>query len=266
MAIAFLNSIIGWLLGIHPALSILIISFVVSVITTVSIKLFTDQGLMKDLRNEMNELQKELKELKNNPKKMTKINERFMETNMKYMSHSMRPTLFTFIPLILVFSWMNSSLGYSPIMPGERFTVAAHFEKGTQGELYMDYPSSITQESKASQEIINDMASWSMTAKEGKYLLNISFMNKTYQKDLIVSSSNEYAPVEKDFKKSFILFSSPGENGLNKITLSNKKILIFADVPIIKDIPWISTWTWFGGYILFSLIFSMAFRKMFSIY
>jgi hypothetical protein len=197
---------------------------------------------------------------------MAKINERFMETNMKYMSHSMRPTLFTFIPLILVFSWMNSSLGYASIMPGEKFTLTAQFEKGTQGEITLAYPQGITSDGKATQDIVNDAAIWSMTAKEGNYLLNVSFKNKTYAKDLIVTANKTYAPVDKDLKKHFLFFSSPGENGLNKLSLSNKKILIFADVPIIKDIPWISTWTWFGGYILFSLIFSMSFRKVFKIY
>ncbi len=266
MAIVLLDNFLFWLLNIHPAVSIFLISLLVSILITFSIKLFTDQRLMKDLRNEMNELQKELKALKNNPKQMSKINSRFMETNMKYMSHSMRPTLFTFIPLILVFGWLNSHLGYAPILPNERFTISAHFEKGIQGILSLKPPVGVNVESNLDQDIINDQASWSMSAKEGEYLFNISFKNKTYSKDVIIGTDKLYAPVEKGFKKNVLFFSSPEENGLNKITVSNKQILIFSDVPVLKDIPWVSTWTWFGGYILFSLIFSMAFRKMFNVY
>jgi hypothetical protein len=153
-----------------------------------------------------------------------------------------------------------------PIMPGERFTVTADFESGTSGEITLMQPENVKVETNLKQQIVNSQASWSMTAEAGKYLLNLSFMDKIYSITTLVTKERTYAPVVKDFKKHFLFFSSPNENGLNQITLSNKKILIFSDVPIIKDLPWINTWTWFGGYILFSLIFSMSLRKVFKVY
>ena len=80
---SFMDPLLGWLLYLHPALGLLIISLIISIITTLAIKFLTNQTLMKDLRNELKELQKEMKELKNNPKKMAKINEKVMETNSK---------------------------------------------------------------------------------------------------------------------------------------------------------------------------------------
>lgn len=261
-----LDFFLGWLLNMHPALAVLVISLILSVIITLSLKLFTDQNLMKDLRNEMNELQKELKELKNNPKRMAKINERFMETNSKYMMQSFRPTLFTFLPLILVFGWLSSNMGYSPLFPDQRFTATLYFEKGTEGSVLLNTPKGIILEGNQLQQIINDQVSWAMKAEEGNYNLTFSFMNKTYVKDVLITTEKTYAPVEKDLKKHFLFFSSPGENGLNKIELSNKKTIIFADVPIMKSIPWVNTWSWFGGYIFFSIVFSMLLRKVFKIY
>jgi uncharacterized membrane protein (DUF106 family) len=51
--------------------------------------------------------QQEVKAHKDNPEKMTEANKKLMSKNLELMKHSMRPTLFTFIPIILVFSWLR---------------------------------------------------------------------------------------------------------------------------------------------------------------
>lgn len=127
MANSFLDPVLGWILYLDPALGILIISLLVSVIINLSIKFLTNQSLMRELKDEMKELQKQMKSLKNNPNKLSKANSRFMETNMKYMSHSMRPTLFTFLPIIVVFGWLNSHIAYYPLAPETPFEVQAFF-------------------------------------------------------------------------------------------------------------------------------------------
>ena len=58
------DTLLGWTLSFHPALSILILSLIVSIIITLAIKFFTDQRLMKDLKEELKELQRQMKELK----------------------------------------------------------------------------------------------------------------------------------------------------------------------------------------------------------
>ncbi|MBI4447344.1 DUF106 domain-containing protein [Candidatus Woesearchaeota archaeon] len=86
---------------------LIIISFILTLIVTLAYKFFTDQKLMKELKEEMKALQKEVKELKDHPEKMMEAQKKAMEKNMKYLMHSMKPTLITFIPIILIFGWLR---------------------------------------------------------------------------------------------------------------------------------------------------------------
>lgn len=263
---AIMDSLLGWLLYLDPALGIIIISLILSLIITFAIKFLTDQNLMKDMRDEMKELQKEMKDLSNNPKKLAKANTRFMETNMKYMNHSMKPTLYTFIPILLVFTWLNSHLGYYPLLPNQPFQIIASFEKPPQAEnislivpegvRLIEGPSFIDETKRA----------WLVEGGLGKHRLTLSSNNFNYSKDILITNERTYEAVEQDYRKHMFFFSSPSEGGLNKIAVGNKKILPFANVPIVKEIPWVSGWSWFGAYVVFSLIFSMALRRMFNIY
>lgn len=268
MSNTFLDPILGWLLLLHPALAIVLVSLLVSLIVTLAIKLFTNQSLMKDLRNELKELQKEMKALKNNPDKMQKVNSRFMETNMKYMSHSMRPTLFTFIPIILVFGWLSSHLGYMPLVPGEPFKVTAIFDEAA-GKVTMTLPEGLSfkdiEGQTSTKDVLYEEVDWLVLGEEGTYQLQIEHMNKVYDKEVIISKSQEYAPVEKDYRKRVLFFSSSNGN-LQKVILDNEKIRPFSTVPVIRDIPWVGSWGWLGVYFLFSIIFSMSLRRVFNIY
>jgi len=89
-----------------------ILSTSISFIITIVYKLMTDQNLMKQLKDEMKELQNEMKELRNNPEKMMEVQKKAMQTNSKYMMQSMKSTLITFIPIILIFGWMNANIAY----------------------------------------------------------------------------------------------------------------------------------------------------------
>ncbi|MFH2020801.1 MAG: EMC3/TMCO1 family protein [archaeon] len=264
---SFLDPILGWMLVIHPALAIFLISVIVSLVITLAIKYMTNQSLMKDMRNEMKDLQKEMKKLKNNPKRMSQINDRFMEINMKYMSSSMKPTLFTFIPIILVFGWLQAHIGYYPINPEMPFEYTVTFEDSARGFATLKLPDGLRiLEGDSTRELLRSDLSWTLAGSEGEHTIVLEYMNATYEKKVLVTYERTYAPVEQSFKKSFLFFSSKDKNGVNKITLSNKQVIPFEDVPIMKDIPWISTWGWFGTYFLFSLISSIVFRKVFDIY
>jgi uncharacterized membrane protein (DUF106 family) len=260
---AFLDPVLSWLLYLDPALGIMIVSLLVSIIITVAIKYLSNQSLMKDLREELKELQKQMKSLKNNPNKLSKVNSQFMETNMKYMTHSMRPTLFTFLPIILVFGWLNSHIAYYPIMPNQEFDVSVIFKEG-DGSITLKDVEGITFLDPAEKQISGNKVSWTLSGKEGVYDLEFTYKDTTYTKDVIITTKREYAKVEQSFSKG--LFSSSDENGLSKIVVSNEKVLPFTTVPVIKDIPWVSTWSWLGAYFLFSIVFSMSLRKFFKIY
>ncbi len=268
MASSFLDPVLGWLLYIHPALAIFLISLILSILTTLTIKFLTNQKLMKQMRIEQKDLQKEMKEHRNNPKKLTKINSRFMEINMSYMSHSMKPTLYTFIPILLVFGWLNSHLGYYPLMPNQEFTLTAVFDKKADDLVRIKLPEGVyLAEEEYTEKEVQSEVSWNLFGESsGEYMLYLDYKEREYPKEIIITEKREYAPVEKDFRKNFLLFSTSEENGLNKILISNPKVVPFEDVPILKDIPWVGTWSWFGVYIAFSLIFSMVLRKVFDVY
>ena len=107
----FFDWLFGPIISLGSGLAVIIISLILTLMINVFYKFFTDQELMKTLKVELKDLQKEMKTLKDNPEKFMKIQKRAMEKNLVYMKHSMKPTLITFIPLILIFGWLKSSFG-----------------------------------------------------------------------------------------------------------------------------------------------------------
>jgi len=102
-----LDKIFGWLIDWHELGALAVISILLTLLTTLAYKYFTDQTLMKTLKTEMKEDQKRVKELKEDPDKAAQLTKQLMEKNMKYMMHSFKPMLFTFIPLIIIFGWLR---------------------------------------------------------------------------------------------------------------------------------------------------------------
>ncbi|MFC1801814.1 EMC3/TMCO1 family protein, partial [Nanoarchaeota archaeon] len=114
-----LNPVLDPLLNLGPFWAILIISLVISLLITLIYKLVTNQKKMKELKTEMKESQKKMKELKDQPEKVMAMQKAAMKKNLEYMKHSFKPTLITFIPIILIFGWLQGSLAFEPIMPGQ---------------------------------------------------------------------------------------------------------------------------------------------------
>ncbi|MDP3916964.1 MAG: EMC3/TMCO1 family protein [Nanoarchaeota archaeon] len=92
-----------------PGWGVIIISLLLTIMINIFYKLFTDQELMKNLKKELKDLQKEMKTLKDNPEKFMSKQKEAMTKNLEYMKHSMKPTLITFVPLILIFGWLKTS-------------------------------------------------------------------------------------------------------------------------------------------------------------
>ena len=105
-----LESLFDWLfaplLAFGDAWGIILISLLLTLFINIFYKLFTDQELMKELKKELKVLQKEMKTLKDNPERFLKVQKEAMSKNLIYMKHSMKPTLITFLPLIIIFGWM----------------------------------------------------------------------------------------------------------------------------------------------------------------
>ncbi len=106
---AFFNKIFGSLIAWNNLYALIIISFILTLIITIIYKYLTDQNLIKQLKQESKELQQKAKDHKHDTQKMMEFQKQAMEKSMSLMKHSLKPTLITFIPLIIVFGWLRTT-------------------------------------------------------------------------------------------------------------------------------------------------------------
>src|SRR3989338_5725830 len=93
----------------NPKLSIVILSFLVTLVMTLVTKKFTDQNRMKELKEIQKACQIKMKSdgVKGNPEEMKKIQAQVMECSLEMMKHSMKPLIFTMLPLLGLFWWIR---------------------------------------------------------------------------------------------------------------------------------------------------------------
>lgn len=243
-----LNPVFGPLLKLPSLWAVIILSFGISLIITLIYKYTTNQSLMKELKEEMKEFQKQIKELRHDPKKAMEVQKKAMQTNMKYMGHSMRSTLFTFLPIIIIFGWMNAHLSYAPILPWQNFTTTVIFEEGVDGKIELSVPDGINIQEDAVKEIENTNAKWVLNGREGEYLLEYVFNDKKYNKEVLVTNGKEYKTPIKNVKDGNIAI----------INIDNKKNIV------LNLFGW--KIGWLMSYIIFSLLFSILLRKIIKVY
>ena len=256
-----------FLLKIPSFWAILIISFVLTLVTTLVYKFTTDQKKMKKLKEEMKEYQKKIKALsKESPEKMMAMQQQALKGNTEYMKHSFRSTLYTIVPLLLIFGWLGSHLAFESILPDQPFKVSAYFAEG-HGPF-----ASIRGEGMSELEIIGnstqpinetviggwlifktreDKVTWTLKGGEGEYKLLITYNGEEYDHRLIISSQRLYATPEKSIQNS----------KLKKIVIENQKIYPIGTIPVLG---WAPSWLW--TYILLSLGFSIGIRKLLKVY
>ncbi len=245
-----LDPVLNPLLKLNPFWAIIIISFIIALVMTLVYKWATDQSLMHRLKTELKELQKEMKTLRQDPKAMMKVQKQAMETNMKYMTQSFKPTIITFIPIIIIFSWLAANLAYYPIMPGEDFSTTLELKEGFGQEITIITPEEIEILSDATQKVNSNIVSWKLNGPAGKYLLEYKIADKVYDKSVLITTENEYEPADKLLKDDLV----------KSIKIDNKPIKPLGDIKLFGWKP-----GWLGTYILASLVFSLALRKLFKL-
>jgi uncharacterized membrane protein (DUF106 family) len=155
----------------------------------------------------------------------------------------MKPTLITFIPIILIFGWMNAHFAYEPLMPNEEFTLAVNFEKNIEGNVSI-MADGLEVIGDSSQEIIDHAATFKLRGEEGYYDPVLSSNGENQTKNVIITTERKYAPVLETYKKDVFKTAQ----------LSNKTLKVFWKI------------NWFWAYIIFAIVFSMALRKVMKIY
>jgi len=245
----FLNVVFGPLLNLPLWLAIIILSFIISVLVIVITKYTTNQKLMKELKDQLKDHQKQIKESKSNPSKAMELQKKAMEVNMKYMSHSLRPTLITFIPIILIFGWMSAVFAFESIHPQEQFTVTAFFDKNSIGQAELNAPEDLEVIGNKNQTIQGGKATWTLKGiTEGEYSFDIVYNGETQQHSVLITSTNKYI---SSVKKTSGMIKS--------IQINYKKLVV---IPIgFRD--WLG---WLGVYIWSSIIFTMGLRKIMKVY
>lgn len=244
-----LNPVFSPLLSLPPFWGIVIISFLVTLLITIIYKLVTDQELMKTLKADMKAFQAEMKKLKDNPKKMMEIQKKAMEKNMQYMMASMKPTLFTLLPILIIFGWLGSHLAFHPINPADEFELTATFKDNTVGDVSITVPAQIQLLSEPTQTILNGKALWVMKGEPGDYFVQVTYDGREYNKQVIISeNTGNYAEVITVVKDS----------NLKQLMLSNEK------VKPMNLFGW--QVGWLGTYIIFSIIFSTLLRKLLKLH
>ncbi|MFP4402918.1 MAG: EMC3/TMCO1 family protein [Candidatus Woesearchaeota archaeon] len=268
---SILDPIFSPLLVLEPLLSLVIISFLIALLTTLAYKKFTDQSLMKDLKDEIKTLQKQMKELKDKPDKMLKVQKKVMDTNMKYMMHSLKPMFFTFIPIILIFGWLHSHMAYYPIVEDQEFTVTIFFEENYDDLVSLEkLPNDVfLVKGDLNQKIADYNTEWVLTGKQGDYNLKFNFKDEIFEKIIKIAKDEkkrEYAsPVIS--QKDNQMFS---EFGIERVEVNNQRVRPLKDAPfvggILGSIPWVGNFGWLGTYILLSIFFSITLRKLLKVY
>ena len=243
----FLNFVFAPLFMLPVLWAVIILSFLVSVIIIVITKFTTDQALMKKLKDDIKEHQKQIKELKSEPAKAMEVQKKTMEMNMTYMKHSLKPTLITFIPIILIFGWMSSHFAYESIRPQQDFSVSAIFQKNTNGNAEIIAPDGTTLIDGKVKKIENDKATWNLKGAEGEHTLEFSYNGETQQKNVLITNGESY--IEPSKKTSGTIKSV-------QINYKPKKIVNLFGWKI----------GWLGTYILSSIIFTTSLRKLLKVY
>ena len=97
----------------NPKISISVFSIIVTLISTLVQKKFTDQEHLKSLKKRQKEIQKELKKNKD-PSIMKELNAEMLQLTGVMFKSSMKPMFVTIIPFLLLFSWLRSV--YVPVL------------------------------------------------------------------------------------------------------------------------------------------------------
>ena len=244
----FLNIVFAPLLTLPILWTIIILSFLISLIIILITKFTTNQALMKNMKEEIKNYQNQAKNLKNDPAKAMELQKKSMEVNMKYMTQSLKPTLITFIPIILIFGWMSATFAYESIKPGQEFSVTVFFDKNIKGSAEINALDDITLLGNKTQKIENGKAEWAMKGSEGEHLLEVMHENEKQQQSVLITNKDKYINPTKKTKGAIKMIQ----------TNHNKKIVL--------PIGYRDWFGWLGTYILSSLVFTMALRKMMKIY
>lgn len=102
------------LIQIYPTISIIVIAFLVTLVSTLITKWLTNQEHLRNLKARQKELQKEIKKCKEDECKMKELNMEMLQITGTMMKSSFKPLFITFIPFLILFAWIRGVYGGEP--------------------------------------------------------------------------------------------------------------------------------------------------------
>jgi len=143
-------------------------------------------------------------------------------------------------------------IAYYPIMPNTDFTVTAQFADGGRGNISLSSTPQLSILNGATQEIVNNTASWKLNGDAGNYKLTVDYNTEEYSHDLLITTDRTY-----DTPQQII-----PDSKLKTLTVDNKAVHPFGES--FNLFGWYPGWL--ATYIILSLILSASFRKLFDVY
>jgi uncharacterized membrane protein (DUF106 family) len=252
------NPWLGQALLLPPFWAILIISAFITILVTVVYKYTTNQREMKQIKGDLKKYQKEMRETKDT-KKLMVIQKKALDLNMTYMKSSFKSTLYTFVPIIIIFAWLNMHIAYYPITPNTEFTVMAQFGEGAKGNISISSTPELTALNGATQEIVDNKATWKLKGDTGEYSLKFNYNLEEITQDsakqpltMLITEQREYKTPDKIIPDS----------KLKMIKIGNKVIHPFGDS--FNIFGWYPGWL--ATYIILSIALSAGLRKLLDVY
>jgi len=246
----WLDPILSPLLKLDSLVAILLISVIITVIITIVYKYTTDQKKLKALKAEMKAIQKKVKDKKTDPKKAMELNQQAMKLNMEFMKNSFKSTLYTILPIILIFGWLNTHMAYEQLHPDQPFEIKAEFNKFLKGNVSLNSTGDLIFETDQIQElgIEQDEVTWIAKGDVGRYQLTMHLDGVlVHSFPILISEEREYEMPEIPLK----------DKPAYMITVGNSKIHPFGGFSLFGWHP-----GWLGTYILMSIILSTGLRKL----
>jgi uncharacterized membrane protein (DUF106 family) len=254
MAYTFLNPIfdpvLGPLLNLNAFWIIFVIALLATLIITIIYKLVTDQELMKRLKHDQKEMQKRMKTLREHPEKLAAFQKEMWGKNMEYMRHSFKPTLFTFIPILILFGWLSAHLAYAPLLPAESFDVNLDFYDNIVGDVFLE-AEGLEIVGSNPVGIEDNKAAYTLSGKKGRYILEFNHDDKIYEKKILITSRQDYEPPVNEIN----------DGTLKKISVVHREMKPLGNFSLFGWRP-----GWFGTYFLLSIVLTMGIRKLFGVH
>lgn len=250
-----LGPVLNPLLSLNPFYGILIMSVFVSLFTTIIYKYTTDQNRLKKLKADLKRYQKKINSLKDQPEKAMKVQKEMMSINGEYMKASLKSTLYTMIPLLLFFGWLGANLAFAPILPQQEFNMTVTLAS-TDGNVSLLLPEGLTMSDSSSKNAAESVMWTGIKGEEGVYDITFRYKDEeVVYPGLIITTKQDYP--------DSVSVKLPGS--ITTITAGYQKLLIFKNIVVFKDIPWVKNFGWLGAYFIFTMIFSTVLRKLFKL-